>query len=45
MKQMLIQWEDDAVEVAIWEDLTNIQEQFPKFHLEDKGEFFRSEYC
>jgi len=38
MKQVLVQWEDDAVEVATWEDVTNIQEQFPEFHLEDKAD-------
>jgi len=35
---MLIHWEDDAIEAAM-EDLTNIQEQFLEFHLEDKVGF------
>ena len=33
---MLVKWQEGGLEAATWEDISTIQNQFPKFNLEDK---------
>ena len=36
MQEVLIQWHNQPVEEATWEEFEVLQQQFPAFHLEDK---------
>ncbi|KAJ1378956.1 Chromo-like domain superfamily [Sesbania bispinosa] len=37
VKQWLVQWRNQSVDEATWEDASLIQDQFPEFSLEDKA--------